>query len=258
VQSENDINCQIDKNLFPSLYHAHHKHFQADIPFWLDLARRQGSPILELGCGTGRVLIPLAETGFNVFGLDNNPEMLAFCKQRITPGISTNVKTILADLTSFNIEFRFNLILLPCNTYSALEVPSRKSTLACISQHLAPGGLFAVSVPNPDVLSQLETSDDPEFEMIFDHPATGNPVQVSYNTIRTEQHITLVWNYDQLLPNGVVDRITVSTQHKLTTTAEYYQEFAQAGYAVQASYGDFDYSPHNCEAPNLVILTKVS
>jgi len=249
-------NNQPDKTRFPPLYHAHHKTFMSDIPFWLDLARGQGSPILELGCGTGRVLIPLAEAGYTVYGLDIDLEMLKFCHQQLSPALTTKVNTILADLSSFYFKIQFPLILLPCNTYSTLRASSRKSALACIYGHLSPGGLFAVSVPNPAILSQLESTKNPEIETIFTHPTTGNPVQVSYRTRRTSQKALLEWYYDQLLTNGLVDRLQVSVQHGLTTKGEYLQEFTQVGYAVTATYGDFDYSPLKQDSPNLVIVAK--
>jgi SAM-dependent methyltransferase len=253
---ESNHNNQPDKILFPPLYHAHHKTFTSDIPFWLDLARGQGSPIIELGCGTGRVLIPLAEAGYTVYGLDIDLEMLAFCHQQLPLALTAKVNTILADLTSFYFEIRFPLVLLPCNTYSTLSARSRKSALACIYSHLSPGGLFAVSVPNPTILSQLESSKNPEIETIFTHPTNGNPVQVSYRSRRTSQKVILEWYYDQLLPNGFVERFQVSIRHRLTTKADYLQEFAQSGYAVTATYGDFDYSPLRHDSPNLVIVAK--
>ena len=59
--------------MFPQLYHAHHNRSLEDLPFWLELAAQAGDPILELGCGTGRVLIPLAQAGYHTIGLDNDP-----------------------------------------------------------------------------------------------------------------------------------------------------------------------------------------
>ena len=50
--------------MLPSVYHAHHNRHLEDLPFWLDLAAQTGDPLLELGCGTGRVLIPLAQAGY--------------------------------------------------------------------------------------------------------------------------------------------------------------------------------------------------
>ena len=54
-----------------------------DIPFYLDHARECGSPILELACGTGRVLIPLAEAGFELYGVDASENMLAMCERKV-------------------------------------------------------------------------------------------------------------------------------------------------------------------------------
>jgi len=256
MQSEPDQRSQPPKTITPLLYHAHHKTFRADIPFWLDLAHKQGDPILELGCGTGRVLIPLAESGYTLYGLDIDDGMLEFCIQQVTPGIKPFVHLLQADLSTFQFGIIFPLILLPCNTFSTLERSRQKSALGCIYEHLTPGGLFAVSIPNPTLLSQLETTDSTEIELSFDHPITGNPVQVSYGIKRTNQYILLEWFYDHLLPNGHVERINVSTQHWLKPTEEYIQEFSLAGYDIAATYGNFDHSRYKPKSPNLIILAK--
>ena len=108
-------------NLFPLLYHTHHQHVTEDLPFWQSLARWQGDPILELGCGTGRVLLPLAEAGHTVYGIDNAPNMLSFLRQRIPPELEDHIHLFEADMTHFSIDERFRLILLPCNTYSTFN-----------------------------------------------------------------------------------------------------------------------------------------
>ena len=137
------------ENPFPLLYHAHHQNMFEDIPFWQSLARWQGEPILELGCGTGRVLIPLAEAGHTVYGLDNAPNMLSFLRQRIPPELEPNIHLINADMTNFKIDEQFRLILLPCNTYSTFDAPTRKSMLDCIVQHLLQGVCLALVCPIP-------------------------------------------------------------------------------------------------------------
>jgi SAM-dependent methyltransferase len=245
-----------DESPYPILYHAHHRDYKSDLPFWLSLARKQGSPILELGCGTGRVLVPLATAGFTIYGLDLDPGMLEICCQGVPSPVAADVHTIQADLSSFKIETHFPLILLPCNTFSSLATEARKSTLACVYQHLSPEGLFAVSLPNPEILSQVDPSDHSEIEMTFPHPKTLNPVQVSYDINRTDHNVHIDWHYDQLLPDGQVDRVTVSTIHWLTTTTEYLNDFTQADFTVETLYGDFDYSPYSSNAPNLIILAK--
>jgi len=245
-----------EEAIFPLLYHAHHREYVEDIPFWLDLARQKGSPILELGCGTGRVTIPLADAGYAVIGLDHDPEMLKTCQQLTPPALSARIQFMKADLTAFQIGIQFPLIILPCNTYSTLQSKSRKSALICISQHLIPGGVFATSIPNPVILAELESSEEAEIETHFPHPTTGNPIQVSYEIIRKDQDVTLLWHYDHLLPNGQAIRSTVSTLHYLTTTDRYLDEFMTAGFNILSSCGDFDSSPHRPDSPNLIIIAE--
>jgi SAM-dependent methyltransferase len=244
------------ESLSALLYQAHHRHYLADLPFWIDLAEDQEGDILELGCGTGRVLIPIAEAGHNVFGLDRDPEMLKFCRLQIPAEIAPRVHLLQADISSFQLKIQFPLIILPCNTFSTLEQDTRRSALKCIRQALSPGGIFAASMPNPVVLLQLEPTDQAEMETSFPHPRTGNPVQASYELERSQGEVTLVWHYDHLLPDGHVERFSVTTSHQQVTLAEYLHEFQQSGFGIQATYGGFDYEPHLPTSSELIIVAR--
>jgi len=245
-----------DPTVFPKLYQAQHREYQDDIPFWLSLAQEQGSPILELGCGTGRVFLPLAEADYTCYGLDHDPGMLAILQQHTSPGLRGKIHTVLADITTFQIEARFPLIILPCNTYSTLNSVSRAAALGCIFQHLEVEGLFCASIPNPDILNALETSDQIEVEMLLTHPDSGNPVQVSTWIERTSESLNFHWFYDHLKPDGRVDRITVSTSHDLASSSQFLDGFKKAGFSIIDTYGDFDRSPHNENSPNLIIVVQ--
>jgi len=244
----------MEEQLISLYYHAHHQGFDDDLSFWLELAHRQGGPILELGCGTGRVLIPLAEFGYQCYGLDHNPQMLDFVHKQ-TPSITTkNINTIQADLTSFELDIKFPMIILPCNTFSTLDETSRKSVLSCVNKHLSKGGIFAASIPNPEILSMLVSSDQSEIEMVFPHPKSGNPVQVSCRIVRKPDLVIFHWYYDHLLPDGVVDRLTISTRHHLVSTSQVLDEFQKSGYAIEEPYGDFNFSPLTRNSANLIIV----
>ena len=65
-----------------ALYHLHHLGYTEDLNFWLAEAERAGGPILELGCGTGRIMLPLLEKGTRIYGLDNDPHMLDYLKKQ--------------------------------------------------------------------------------------------------------------------------------------------------------------------------------
>ncbi len=79
-------------NLFPLFYHAQHQNYLEDLPFWLGLAATQGSPILELGCGSGRVLLPLALAGHRVLGIDNDAWNACFAAKAPIPGCESQDK----------------------------------------------------------------------------------------------------------------------------------------------------------------------
>jgi SAM-dependent methyltransferase len=242
---------------FPILYHAHHQNYREDLPFWENLARQHGDPILELGCGTGRVLLSLAKSGHIIFGIDNSPNMLQFLNQQIPPQLRSNIYPIKGNMTNFNLETQFKLIILPCNTFSTIEVDTRPAMLKNINEHLAPGGVFGVSIPNPDILSAVaESTSEPEIDSIFSHPVTGNPVQVSSCWERNASVLTLIWHYDHLFPNGHIDRITTSTDHHLSSTDQYLTEMLAANFSIQSTFGNFESERFTPDSTDLIILAK--
>lgn len=113
---------------------------------YLRLARGSGS-ILELGCGTGRILLPLVSAGFQVTGIDRSKDMIGLLERKsesLEPEARSRIATIAGDIRDFSLEARFDLILFPC--CSLLLFPDAADRLAifdCVRRHLAPGGRFA-------------------------------------------------------------------------------------------------------------------
>jgi SAM-dependent methyltransferase len=245
-----------DKSMFPTLYHAQHSRYSEDIPLWLELAARTGGPILELGCGTGRVTFALAHAGYQVFGLDRDSQMLGFLRDNLPGSLKSRVGYFQADMAQFHLASRFKLILLPCNTYSTLSPPQRRATLGCLRRHLSPNGLFATSFPNPDLLRKPPAHGRTQVEDIFSHPDDGEPVQVSSAWRRTGGHFVIHWHYDHLLPNGTAQRVSVQVRHHLSTSAEHAAELKSAGFETIDLYGDFDLSSCQPNSQHLIILAS--
>jgi len=240
------------------LYQAQHQDYQEDLSFWLAQAAEAPGPILELGCGTGRVTLALAAQQHDIWGLDNDPAMLALLKENIPPSSTSHIRTFTGDFTNLKFEQTFGLIILPCNTYSTLSKSQRSATLAGIYRHLTIGGRFAVSLPNPQILADLATTEETEIEMSFPHPLSGHPVQLSSGWETADNQVIMTWNYDHLHPDGKVDRTQAATSHFLTSPTEYQQEFQAENFTLQAVYGDFDYSAYQPDSPYLIyILQKI-
>jgi len=237
------------------LYHAHHSRHLEDIPFWRELARRNGNPILELGCGTGRVTMALAKDGLHVIGLDINANMLSILRKRTSSGIP-KLSILQADMTNFHLALPFALIIMPCNTYSTLSRNNREASLRSACRHLLPSGTFAVSLPNPMVLETLPRKSEPQLEETFLHPQSGNPVQVSSSWRRSAHDFTLLWTYDHLLPDGRVERFTSQVRHHLASVETLLDEFHQAGLHINGLYGDYDWSDIKPDSPQMIICAE--
>ena len=231
----------------PELYHLHHTSYLEDLPYWLSLADRFGGTVLELGCGTGRVLSQLREEGIQVFGLDNDYRMLTYLKK-----LDPTASVFLADLTRFWLGRTFPLILLPCNTYSTLTAVQCKEALALIASHLPPGGIFAASLPNPADLIGMGNSHEADPEEHFSHPVDGDPVEVSSSWETRDHSVTIYWHYDHLRQDGQVIRTTHHTTHQLDIVDTYLEELVEAGFSVQ-TYGEFDGTPYHPEADFLIL-----
>lgn len=244
--------------MLAQLYQAHHMRHLEDLPFWLELAKQQAGPILELGCGAGRVLISLARAGYTAFGLDNDAGILAVLQRQIEPGLASRCPIFLADMGAFHLARQFALILLPCNTLSSLPVQTRRAALGLVRRHLSPGGLFAASLPNPALLARLPHQAEAEIEEIFPHPADGEPVQVSSTWQRDQQQFTIYWHYDHLLPDGRVERLTAHVSHTLLAADMYIEELRAAGLNIEGTYGDFDRIPYTQDSPNLILLARAN
>ena len=113
--------------------------YSADMDLWLELARRESGPILDVGAGTGRVSLPLHWAGHEVHALDIAPELLAELHRR-EPAITTHV----ADAQSFDLGLSFGLIIAPMQTVQLLD--DVDGFVAAARRHLAPGGLLAVAL----------------------------------------------------------------------------------------------------------------
>ena len=243
-------------DMFPSLYHAHHSLHMADLPFWLQLAQQSPGPILELGCGTGRVLLPLGTADYRMFGLDLDLEMLRFCARQFSPGIQAHVHLFQADMSQFRLDLRFGLIMLPCNTLSTLPPATLERMLACVQEHLLPDGFFAASLPNPTLILRLPKQAGAEIEEIFPHPLDGEPVQVSSAWERDEGFFNVSWTYDHLLPDGQVERLETSIQHQLYPAGYYLEKLSAAGFNQIQEYGDFDLAPYRKNSPSLIFVAR--
>ena len=118
---------------------------RADVDFYLNLAGSQ-CRILELGSGTGRISLPLAQAGHKVWALDNSTDMHKILKDKIVAGMNAEITQVQASMADFKINEVFDLAIMGYNTvFHLTEAEERKSCLASVRRHLRPGGRFALN-----------------------------------------------------------------------------------------------------------------
>jgi SAM-dependent methyltransferase len=123
----------------------------AHMPFYVDLARQQGGAVLELACGTGQLTIPIALQGLPIVGLDQSSAMLNVARSRAS-AVNARVAFVQGDMRDFSLERDFNLIFVARNSLlHLLSTADLLAALTAVRRHLAPDGVFAFDVFNPNV-----------------------------------------------------------------------------------------------------------
>ena len=164
----------------PELYDVIHSDTRDDIPFWMAEARagtRAGGrpgPVLELCCGSGRVLIPCLEAGVDIEGLDQSEAMLGALRATLAArGLRTEVT--LGDMRDFTRPRAFALITIPFNSFLHTAMATDQlATLRCCREHLEPGGRLRVNIFHPSSSKLAEHDGVPRVITTLPHPAGGS------------------------------------------------------------------------------------
>jgi len=128
--------------------------------FYVEYVKQLGSPVLELGCGTGKVLIPIARSGVEVWGLDLSEGMLDVAKKKIQlldKEVASRITLLKGDMRNFSIPKKFNLITVPfCSFQLLTTIEDQKKTLRCVHHHLTKKGLFIIDLIPPQLLAKAK------------------------------------------------------------------------------------------------------
>jgi len=244
----------MDDETFARLYSAQYADFKEDLPLWLHLARRVGGPILEVGCGAGRVLRALADQGFEITGIDTSPAMLRRAGAGLPEGLRRRVRLVQQNVLALDLPERFRLILAPCNTLAGLPDDELVQALHNLRSRLLPKGKLAFEVPGPDQATGEAELDGP-LSAFFD-PASGNPVQV-YAEQRADhagRQVDVTWRYDELLPDGGVRSWSLPTTFHLRRPQEYASMLEEAGFSGSAFHGGYGLEPLGPDDLQMIVV----
>ncbi len=244
-------------------YDLSHDQLVDDIPFLLSQAAETLGPVLEVGCGSGRLLVPLARAGHDVIGIDDSPEMLARAEVRIStlpPDVRERIRFIRADVTALDLsaQNRFGLIYFGNNTFMHLDEAGAGAALKRLRPLLGPGGRLIIDVMNPVILSMA--ADDPDFvlEDTLVDAASGETIRqfTAYESIPGEQIVDVSWVYES--EGGSTSSEDAPTKARLRYHYLYPHQydllFSLTGFRLTALLGDYDGSPFDEESDRLILL----
>ncbi len=221
-----------------------------DVDFYLAAARRARGPVLELGCGTGRIALPLGRAGFDVTGVDISPSMIRIARRKaeaLFPRLPVRFRR--GDMTRFNLHRKFALALIPFRAFQHVQDPAKqRACLACVHRHLRPGGRLIVDLFDP----RLSALDPDHVRLMWRQQTlrdglTGRTLKIVCGSRKVEavsQIMQEVWEFTLRDRRG---RLLRRQRDAITLRWTYRWEMRYllelAGFTPLACYGDFHGSP---------------
>jgi SAM-dependent methyltransferase len=211
--------------------------------------------VLELGCGTGRALLPIARDGIACTGVDTSQAMLDALAAKDPP---SNLRLHCAPMQRFDLAGeRFALIFSAFRAFQHLySVGDQLACLACVRRHLAPGGRLAFDVFNPR-LSRIALLEEPEFEELR-FAVTGDEVvrftSLTRDVGRQVQRVRL--RYERRSGDRVVGDDVAEFEMRWFHRFEIEHLLARAGFALEALYGDFAHGAFTGASPSIVAVAR--
>jgi len=233
-----------------------------DVAFFLNEAVNAGSPVVEIGCGTGRVLIPTARAGVEIVGVDSSPHMLAVCRERLErepDTVQSRVRLVQADMRSLEIDRRFTLATIPFRPFQhLLTVDDQLACLAAIRRHLVDGGRLILDIFNPSLDALVNTpvgeehGEEPEFSM-----PDGRRVVRHHKTVATDRftqvnRFELVYHVTH--PDGRRERLVHAFSMRYIFRFEAEHLLARSGFEVEHVYADYEKRPYGSSYPGELIF----
>ncbi len=245
-------------------YDLSHDRLIEDIPFLLKLAAETAGPVLEIGCGSGRLLIPLARAGYAVTGIDSSPEMLARAEIRLATEASETralVRLVAGDVKSLRLppEDQYGLIVFGYNTFMHLDEAAAGAALKRLRPALRDGGRLVIDVTSPILLSSA--ADDPDFvlEDVLEDPLHGETIRqyTAYEAIPGEQAVDVTWLYETTGDDGWGDDqrpVKARLRYHYLYPHQYDLLLTLTGYRLTSLSGDYDGSPFHEDSDRLILL----
>lgn len=245
---------------FARFYDLDYEPFQDDVALYLGFAERTGGPLLELGCGTGRLLLPLARAGFSVTGVDMSPRMLEVAQAKVNEaGLGGQITLVQADMRELKLPQQYRLAFIAINSFMHLvTLEDQLAALRAWRKLLLPGGLLVIDVDNPDPRHLLEADGRLDLQGRWFDPDTGatvlKHVSRTLDAARQLQHVLFI--YDEVFPDGQMRRTLAPFQARYLYRYEGELLLDKAGFTPEQVYGSYDLDPYDSDSERMIFVAR--
>ena len=235
---------------------------RGDVSFFVEASEAAGGKTLEIGCGTGRVLIPTARAGSEIVGIDLSTVMMDICREKLAkepPDVQQRVRLEIADMRDFDMGEQFGLVTIPFRPFQHLEtVEDQMSCLQVIHRHLVPGGKLILDLFNPSLKmivsdkTKEEFGDEPEFTVADGRRVLRRmrvPNKDLFNQINDCEIIYYVTH-----PDGRKERLVHPFKMRYLYRWEAEHLLVRCGFEVEHLYAGYDKSEFGSKDPGELIF----
>ncbi len=239
------------------LYEAEHGAWTDDLEMYTAFAQRAGGPVLDMGCGTGRVAVPMAIAGLDVHGYDASDALLAIAHGKVRDkGVTVELQR--ADLRRFSTANQYGLAICALDTFLHLETTQDQlDALGGAIDALRPGGLLVVDVLNPSYDRLAARDGVVRTQSTFDGPQSATVTHlVAWDINPADQTIVATHMYDVVNPDGAMHRRNAIMRMRYLHRFEMELLLRAAGFGRIELYGSATLDSYGAESDRMIFAAS--
>ncbi len=248
-----------DYDLIAPFYDVEHAHFDEDLNLYVNFAELCSGPLLELACGSGRLLVPLAREGYELTGVDSSASMLKLAQAALEQaGVAARCTLVQEHMSKLRLGQKFRLAFIALGSFGHVCTrQEQRQTLVAVRDHLTTGGRFILDISNADVRYMEHLSGQMLHQGTWQRQ-DGSLLShfVSPASSLTKHLLELTHFYEEHRQGEAVQRTVTSTHLYLFERNEVELLLEEAGFEITDVYGDYELSSFEHDSPRMIFIAE--